>query len=269
MKNIILTSRIFPALKEALQYASAHNYYGVELYLDKIRLALNPHRMEEVFNKLNRYPQLFYAIHLPTTDVEIGHKVSFYAKTSLQYLMMYIDFLKPWLLKQDHQTVFTLHIGANSLPMELLNWKTCQENLKKLGQYVASVNGCLCLENVKAGWTADPERLIELVEYAGINITFDTGHAVSSPLIREGKITFAQYISKLKPYITYIHFYAYETLKEGKHMPPESWEDIKIIWEEINKIEKVKGITLELTTLPELEFTFNLLTEYGNMKKEG
>jgi len=267
LKNIVLTSRIFPTLQETLQYASAHNYYGVELYLDKIRLALNPHRMEKVFYKLNQYPQLYYAIHLPTTDVEIGHKNNFYAQTSLQYLMMHIDFLKPWLLRQDFQIVFTIHIGANSLPMELLNWKTCQENLKKLGQYIASANGCLCLENVKMGWTADPERLIELVEYAKINITFDTGHAASSPLIREGKLTIAEYMEKLKPYIKYIHLYAYETLNEGRHMPPKSWDDIKIIWQEINKIKDIKGITLELTTLPELEFTFNLLQKHGNIKE--
>jgi len=267
VKNIVLTSRIFPTLKETLQYASAHNYYGVELYLDKRRLSLNPDRIEKVFHRLNQYPQMYYAIHLPTSDVEIGHKNSFYAQTSLQYLMMYIDILKPWLLKQNFQTVFTIHIGANSLPVELLNWKTCQENLKKLGQYVASVNGCLCLENVKMGWTANPERLIELVEYAGINVTFDTGHAVSSPLIREGKLTIAEYIEKLKPYINYIHLYAYETLEEGRHMPPKSWDDIKIIWEEINKINNIKGITLELTTLPELEFTFTLLQKCSNIKK--
>lgn len=268
MKNIILTSRIFPTLKEALQYASSHSYDGVELYLDKIRLALNPYRREKLFNSLNQYPQLYYTVHLPTSDLEIGHKNSFYARTSLQYMMMYIDFLKPWLLKQDYQIIFTVHIGANSLPVELLDWDTCQKNLKKLGKYLADINGCLCLENLKMGWAADPEKLIKLVEYAKIKITLDTGHAVSSPLIRQGKLTIAEYIGKLKPYISYIHLYAYETLNEGRHMPPEGWDDIKNIWEEIDKIRKVKGITLELTTLAELEFTFNLLKKYSNIRKK-
>lgn len=262
----MLTSRIFSELTEALQYASIHNYSGVELYLDKMRLPLNPYQAEKIFTKLQQYPEFYYSVHLPSTDVEIGHKNKSYAETSLQYLMMYIDILKPWLLKRNEQTVFTIHLGANSLPMELLNWESCKINLKRLGEHTASANGRLCLENLKMGWAADPKKLIELVEYAGINITLDTGHAASSPLIREGRLTFSEYIHRLKPYILYLHFYAYETLKEGRHMPPQTWNDIKIIWEEINKLKEVKGITLELTTLPELEFTFNLLQKYSNIK---
>lgn len=266
MRRILLTSRIFSELTEALQYASNHNYSGIELYLDKMRLPLNPHQAEKILFRLQQYPEFYYSVHLPTTDVEIGHKNKSYAEASLQYLMMYIDILKSWLLKQNEQTVFTIHLGANSLPMELLDWEICKINLKRLGEYIARANGRLCLENLKMGWVADPEKLIELVDFAGINITLDTGHAASSPLIREGKLTFTEYIHRLKPYVLYIHFYAYETLKEGRHMPPQTWEEIKGIWMEVNKIKEAKGITLELTTLSELEFTFNLLQKYSNIE---
>jgi len=88
---------------------------------------------------------------------------------------MYIDFLQPWLIKQQYRPIFTMHIGANSISMKELNWSTTQLNLKRLGKYILEANGCLCLENLKIGWTAEPKKLIDLAKYAKINITFDSG----------------------------------------------------------------------------------------------
>jgi len=56
MEKILLTSRIFTNTREALDYAKNNNYYGVELYLNKTRLMLNPQKEEEFFNELNQYP---------------------------------------------------------------------------------------------------------------------------------------------------------------------------------------------------------------------
>ena len=265
LEKILLTSRIFTNIKEALDYAKKNNYYGIELYLNKMRLMLNPQKAEEFFNELNQYPELYFSFHLPTSDVEIGHKNKFYAETSLKYLMMYIDFLRPWLTKQKYRPIFTMHIGTNSISMELLNWETSKDNLKKLGQYVSKANACLYLENLKMGWTAEPKKLIDLVKYAGVNITFDSGHAASSPLVLEGKISIVEYINQLKPFIRYVHLYAYETLDEGRHMPPKTWGDIEDIWRSIKSIKEIRGITLELITLPELENTYDLLKKHSNI----
>ena len=173
--------------------------------------------------------------------------------------MMYIDFLRPWLMKQQYRPIFTMHIGANSISMEKLNWDINKENLKKLGQYIFEANGCLCLENLKMGWTAEPKKLIDLVKYAGVNITFDSGHATSSPLVLKGKFSIVEYINQLKPFIRYVHLYAYETLDKSRHMPPKTWSEIEDIWREIKSIKEIKGITIELTMLPELENTYKML----------
>lgn len=259
----MLTSRIFDTRREALDYAQKNNYYGVEWYLNKFRLIINPEKQKEFFTELNKYPDLHFAFHLPTADIEIGHVNPFYSETSLKYLMMYIDFLKPWLIKQRCSPVFTMHIGANSLSMKELNWDTAKLNLKKLGKYVLEANGCLCLENLKKGWTAEPKRLVELIKYAKINITLDLGHAASSPLILEGKLNIVECINKLKHFIRYIHLYVYETLDTGRHMPPKTWEEIKDVCEVIYSLSEAQGITLELNTLPELEHTYNLLKKYN------
>ncbi len=265
MDKIFLTSRVFTGVKETLDYAREHQYDGVEWYLDKKRLMLNPFKMENFFQNLNKYPELHFAFHLPTTDVEIGHKNKFISETSLHYLVMYVDFLKPWLQAQKYKPAFTIHIGANSLSMRLLNWETCKVNLKKLGQHITRANGCLCLENVKLGWAAETEKLIDLVQYAQANITFDSGHAASSPQILKGKLSLLEYMKQLKSYIRYVHLYAYETLDEGRHMPPKSWDEIEDIWDAIKTIREVKGITIELTTLPELESTYHLIQSNQKM----
>jgi sugar phosphate isomerase/epimerase len=264
--EIFLTSRVFSSIEDTLIYAKDNGYQGIEFYLNQMRLNINHHKIENFFNQLEQYPELRFSFHLPTTEIEIGHKNKFYAKTSLNYLMMYIDFLRPWLLKQDYSPIFTMHIGANSIPMDLLDWETCKNNLKELGQYIAQANGCLCLENLKMGWTAEPKRLIDLVEFAGINITFDSGHAASSPLILSKNMSIVEYLNQLRRYIKYVHFYAYETLDEGRHMPPKKWIEVKDIWNAIVSLEEIKGITIELTTIDELEYTFNLLKKCYNIK---
>lgn len=259
LEKIMLASRIFNSVKGTLDYAKINCYYGVEWYLNKLRLKINPEKAKEFFNDIDQYPELFFAFHLPTDDIEIGFNNQFYTETSLNYLMMYIDFLKPWLMKQQYRPIFTIHIGANSISMEKLNWDISKKNLKKLGQYIFEANGCLCLENLKMGWTAEPKRLLDLVKYAGVNITFDSGHAMSSPLILEEKLTIEEYINQLRPFIRYVHLYAYETLNEGRHMAPKTWSEIEDIWREIKSIKEIKGITIELTTLPELENTYKML----------
>jgi len=264
LKKIMLTSRVFNAHQDALKYAQKNDYCGVEWYLNKFRLVISSEKQKEFFTELDKCPDFRFAFHLPTNDIEIGHANPFYSETSLKYLMMYIDFLRPWLIKQQYRPIFTMHIGANSISMKELNWDTTRLNLKKLGKYILEANGCLCLENLKKGWTAEPKKLVDLVKYAKINITFDSGHAASSPLILKKELTIGEYINQLKPFIHYIHLYSYETLDIGRHMPPKTWEEIKNVWEIVKYLPEIKGITLELTTLPELEHTYNLLKRYTN-----
>jgi len=40
LKKIMLTSRVFNAHQEALEYAQKNDYYGVEWYLNKFRFDL-------------------------------------------------------------------------------------------------------------------------------------------------------------------------------------------------------------------------------------
>jgi len=269
MYRIMLTSRIFNNIDETIYYAKKNNYYGIEWYLNQLRLPINPEKADQFFKKLDHYPEMYFTFHFPTTDVEIGHCNKEYANISLQYLKIYIDFLSPWLKADKRKTIFTLHVGANSIPMKYLSWRRTKESLKVLGDYIFNANGLLCLENLKMGWTAQPEKLIELAEYAGINITFDSGHAASSPLVRNNIFSLVDYLNKIKSLVRYVHFYDYETLKEGYHVPPGKWENISSIWKKILTLKDIKGITIELTKVNELEWTYQLINNHFIKAKNG
>ena len=264
MPRIMLTSRIFDNIEDTISYAREYHFQGVEWYLNQLRIPINQEKAHHFFQKLDDCPGMYFSFHLPTTDVEIGHQNKDYADTSLQYLKMYIDILSPWLQKQSHPTVFTLHIGANSIPMKMLNWRRTRDHLKDLGEYTYNNNGLLCLENLKMGWTADTAKLIELVDYAGIHITFDSGHAASSAIVRNQTISLLDYLDTIQSYVRYVHFYDYETLQEGYHVPPDQWEKMQSIWDKILTLKNLYGITLELIKRHELEWTYQLIKKYAN-----
>lgn len=265
MPRIMLTSRIFDHIEETISYAKKNQYHGIEWYLNQFRLPINQEKANHFFKKLNDCPEMYFTFHLPTTDVEIGHQNKNYADVSLRYLKMYIDILRPWLQKQSHPTVFTLHIGADSISMKKLDWGRTRAHLKNLAEYTFNANGLLCLENLKMGWTADAEKLIELADYAGVHITFDSGHAASSSFVRNQTISLVDYFNTIQSYVRYVHFYDYETLKEGYHVPPEKWEKVQAIWEAMLTLKNLYGITLELTKRHELEWTYQLIKDNTNV----
>jgi sugar phosphate isomerase/epimerase len=169
--------------------------------------------------------------------------------------------LAPWFQKQNVPQVLTLHIGSNSIPVEELDWEVGLTNLKHLGEFAAQRNGSVLLENLKVGWTTDPKTHLQMVDHAGLDITFDTGHAASNPRVRSGELNLLEYADTLGPKIRHVHFYAYESLDQGRHMPPETWQDIAATWSKVVKLPVVESVVLELATRDELVRTFGLLME--------
>ena len=83
----------------------------------------------------------------------------------------------------------------------------------------------ICLENLKQGWTSEPEILAELAEYSGAAITFDVGHARGSAPLREGRVTLEEYIRPFANRIKNMHVYELENL-EGRHVEPTDLDGI-------------------------------------------
>jgi len=258
--KVMFSSRIFGAkYKETLSYAAANDYDGVEWYFNSFRLPLNPLKRDDFLSALDRNSSLYYSFHLPTTDVELGHRNESFATAALKYLEMYAELLASWTTAQSYRPIFTLHVGANGISMENLDWERTIKNLSRLKEVVRKANGILCLENLKAGWTSDPEKHLEMVREAGVAITFDAGHAASSSLVRAGDCSVVELINRLQERICHVHLYGHETLDTGSHIPPDSWEEISDTCQTFSELPAVVGWVLELSDILSLEKTRTLL----------
>ena len=250
--ELMFSSRIFrSSYREAIAYALENGYGGIEWYLNDFRLPLNPGKLEAFFTALDE-AGLYASFHLPTTDVELGHRKPRIARASLEYLKMYVELLSPWLSSRRYRPPLTLHVGANSIPMEELHWERTVANLAELADTAGAAGGVLCLENLKWGWASDPERFSELVDRSGVMVTFDAGHARSSPPVREGRVSLREWVETLAPRIVHVHLYAYEDWDTGVHVPPRSWDEVAEAYMALRPL-KARGWVLELPDLEGLE----------------
>lgn len=262
--KIMFSSRIMGSkVTEPLQYAVENGYFGVEWYLNNKRLFVNAKRNEEFFHQLDQHPNLQFSFHLPTTDVEIGHARPQFAQASLDYLKMYIDFLEPWYQKQAKPVPTTMHLASSSIPISELDWDTTVRNLADLSAHIKAANGLPCMENLKSGWTIDPKVAKELAESTKSVMTLDTGHARSSPMVRSGEYSLLEYINVFVEHIRFAHFYHYESLDKGAHIPPDNWNQVADVWQLLKEVPGLRGIVFELSSVEELEKTVALIPGRG------
>lgn len=198
---------------EVAAYARAHEYAGVEWYLDLLRLPVAPVARDKLFDRL-RGDGLGARFHAPAADMELGHRDPAIAEASLRYLLMYVGFLA-----EMAPTFLTVHVGSRAIPMELLAWERTLDHLRRAAGAGRERGVTVCLENLKAGWTSDPRRLAAMAEAAGSAITLDLGHAGASPFVREGG-TLEAFHAALGPRIANAHVYQIET-PDGRHLPLE------------------------------------------------
>ena len=261
--KLMFSSRVFGTdTEKILSYAQAQGYGGVEWYLNSFRLRTPQTRRDTFFRSLDRYPDLRYTFHLPTVDVELAHGNLLIAEASLRYMQLYIEYLAPWLQQQSEPQIITLHVGSNSIPVEELDWHTALRHLEELGRFAAERNGMVLLENLKVGWTTDPHTHLEMIQRAGLKgLTFDTGHAASNPKVRGGELKLVEYVDLLRDHIRHVHFYFYESLDKGSHIPPQEWDEVAEVWRRVVNLPHVQSVVLELSSQEELEQTFKLLME--------
>lgn len=198
---------------EVAAYARAHNYGGVEWYLDLLRLPVAPTARAKLFDRM-RGDGMGARFHAPAADMELGHRDPAVAEASLRYLLMYIEFLA-----EMAQTTLTVHVGSRAIQMELLQWERTLDHLRRAAEAGRSLGVTVCLENLKGGWTSDPHRLLAMAEATGSAITFDLGHAGASPFVREGG-TLEAFHAVVGKRIANVHVYEIET-PDGRHLPLE------------------------------------------------
>ena len=180
-------------------------------------------------------------------------------------MQLYIEYLAPGCAQSEPQ-IITLHVGSNSIPVEELDWDTALRHLEELGRFAAERNGMVLLENLKVGWTTDPNTHLEMIQRAGLQgLTFDTGHAASNPKVRGGELRLVEYVDLLQGHIRHVHFYFYESLDKGSHVPPQRWDEVAEVWRKVVNLPHVQSVVLELSSQEELEQTFAAHGQQGEV----
>ncbi len=123
----------------------------------------------------------------------------------------------------------TVHIGLG-IPVRDLNWKRAKHNLRELVRFGRNLGVTVCLENLKNGWTSEPDRFMELIEESEAKVTFDIGHAFSSPYTNNGGASCPEFIRMVAPKIVNAHIYEAE---DPGHLPPQNLEIISPALEEL------------------------------------
>jgi sugar phosphate isomerase/epimerase len=203
---------MFPSVERALEYALTEGYEGIDFTIDSTNISSNLISHLEEITAVDHFEIRYHC----AANVEIARADKNEADQALKFLKSTLDCLKD--LKAGY---FTIHLGLNH--DNGLSWENAVRNLDELVEYGRSKDILVCVENLKSGWTSEPETLQRLVEATGARVTFDLGHANSSKVSLQGKTTGAEFLISIKDHVVNAHIYEKE---EPHHIAPR---DLKII----------------------------------------
>ncbi len=154
------------------------------------------------------------------------------------------------------EQLMTVHIGL--IPKMAISFEHARDNLSRLVDYAGKRGVTIALENLKAGFAADPETIVRLSEKSGSSITLDVGHAVSCKRVSEGELTVQAIINLFAPALEEVHFYEYET---DTHHPPK---DMSILGPIVDALctTNCRWWTIELGDYEDILFTKGLVDRY-------
>jgi len=211
--TIACSSRSFGAdLSGAAAFASQEGFEGIEYNLDFARLPIAPQALARMERFMSGGPP--FRFHAPCADVELGHADPEIRDSSLRYLQLYLRSISALGGRE-----VTVHLASRSIDTTELSLSGAEDALHSLVVYGEGLGVVVCLENLKHGWTADPELFNRLLRQSGACATFDLGHARASACVKTGTLTCAQFARAIEAPIMNAHVYEIET-PEGRHEAP-------------------------------------------------
>jgi len=126
-----------------------------------------------------------------------------------------LNILKNIIDKISDYDYLTLHITNRKEP----NIDVLISNLSKLVDYAKKRNVKICIENLRVGFSSNPNNLIEIADLTDCLITFDIGH-----VDYENRV---EYIEIFSDRIYNVHVYELEIPKIG-HIAPKNLKNLKL-----------------------------------------
>ncbi|MDI6822193.1 MAG: sugar phosphate isomerase/epimerase [Actinomycetota bacterium] len=240
------------SIKDVLEYGGESGYMAVDCSLDSKLLKLlesERKKFEEILNGNN----LEVRYHCAFADGELGHVNPSIAQASLVLFKDIIDSVQRFGARY-----ITVHIGLDRESENKLSWERAVENLSELVGYGNERGVTVCLENLKTGWTSDPQLFLRLVELSGAKVTFDIGHANSSVHANDGGVTAVEFLESVAKHVVNAHIYEAE---EPHHIAPR---DLSVIGPVLERLLKTgcDWWVIELDDKEEVEHTKTLLQSF-------
>lgn len=260
--KIALCTHMISSFEKVVSLARENGYTAVDYSLDSQNMGLLSHDILRI-EELSRGSQLEVRYHCPFGDVEIAHADSQLAGMALSQLKAAIVYVQraggPARQTQAGGRYLTIHMGLNSKAHGELHWENGLRNLRELVKYGKERDVVVCLENLKTGFTSEPERFLELIEVSGAKVTFDIGHAASSLSARNGHSA-ARFARLVAPHIVNAHIYE----EEGPgHIAPTDLTKIEGALKELVDAG-CRWWVIELTDPAEVKRTQQLLNSFLN-----
>jgi len=167
-------------------------------------------------------------------------------KTCLITLKNIIDEIKGY----NYLTIH-LHNGREPDRDVLIN------NLLEISDYAKRSNITLCIENLRTGFSSNPNNIIELADICDCNITFDIGHVNYKDR--------GEFIDLFSDRIYNVHVYELEKNKVG-HIAPNNLDNLRPVLDKLLD-NKCDFWLIELMKMDEIINTKNMLENYLNNHK--
>lgn len=250
--KIAVCTHMIPSIEEVAALARENGSLAIDYSLDSQNLHACGTDIERLHD-LTRGSELEIRYHCFFGDVEIGHTDARHGDTALAKIKEAIDHVQRF-----GGRYVTLHVGLNSRVHGELDWENALKNLRELVSFGKQRGVTVCLENLKSGFTSEPEPFLKLIELSGASVTFDIGHAISSDAGKNGACA-EEFVRLVSPYIVNAHIY--EAEEAPGHIAPKDLNTIEPVLRELIKTDCGWWV-IELGDQEEIRRTRNLIQSF-------
>jgi len=262
--TLAISNRIFSSTQDLINYALINKCSAID-YSFHFGINKTPDLKEETVFIENISERGFeIRFHCPFKSIEMAHKNKDFAYYSLQFLKVCVD-----IAAEFGGNFLTTHIGLGFKSMDELDYQNALRNLSALVNYGSKKGLIVCLENLTSGWTNNPSSFLKLIEDTGAMVTFDLGHANSSPWVLRKEGESVEFLKSVATYIVNAHIYAKEEIEEKTgepfHVPPETLDSISPLLSALIGT-KCNWWLIELKIKEQVDKTLSLLRSFLGRK---
>lgn len=155
----------------------------------------------------------------------------------------------------------TIHLGLGRVDSNELDWQKALDNLTKLVALGNELGIKVCLENIVASWTGQPELFKQIISQTGAGVTLDIGHTHVCQINNPAENVYEQFTKPNRENIFGAHIYHTEIPNVG-HISPDNISQIEKRLALLNSLPYCDWWLIELTKAAEILKTREICHEF-------